>query len=650
MLKYIKEIELGLLIRLVETRLLDLFKEGLINGTVHTCVGQELTGAFIAKHLTAEDYVFSNHRGHGHFISRTGKVKELLLELMGKKNGACHGIGGSQHLYDHNYLSNGIQAGMTPIAAGVALHYKVNKTSDISVVFIGDGTLGEGLLYETLNICGKWNLPVLFVLENNKYAQSTSWQQTFSGNLEDRIKGFGVNYSKADIWDLDHLDNCVNETVAKVREGKPYLLEIDCYRLNSHSKGDDNRSEIEITAYREKDPINTFIRQYSQLAEEIKQKHITAINNWVEAAKQEEDLDYLENLPQVHNLATAFSSIETTTLSKEKYNTLIYHGLKSLLQNGHTFMIGEDIANNSDFTAKPYGGAFKVTRDLSDLYPNRVFNTPISEAAIAGISIGLAVKGNIAIAEIMFGDFSTLVLDQLLQHASKFYGMTKGNIKVPFILRTPMGGYRGYGPTHSQSIEKHFLGIPYLNVIALNKYLDPSIIYTNLSKEPTPSMVIENKILYTRTPADVNKVFNYQISDELYPTILISPRSAIRDCTIVCYGGMVEIVEKAILELIITHDIFCEIIIPSKINTLNIEPILNSVEATEKLLIVEEGSNIASLSGTIVSGLLQQTKNSFLYQSLANNNIIPSGSKAEISLLPSAQRIVKSILSFFRNQ
>src|SRR5450631_1082001 len=211
--KYLEEVEKAIQIRLLESRLLSLFKEGLINGTVHTCVGQELTGVFVSKYLNPQDFVFSNHRGHGHFISRTGKVRELLHELMGKKSGACHGIGGSQHLYDKNYLSNGIQGGMTPIAAGVALHLRNSGTSDISVVFIGDGTLGEGVFYETLNICGKWDLPILFVLENNKYAQSTSQSQTFSGDIGKRMEGFGIGYKRTDIWNLDHLDTSVKESV-----------------------------------------------------------------------------------------------------------------------------------------------------------------------------------------------------------------------------------------------------------------------------------------------------------------------------------------------------------------------------------------------------------------------------------------------------
>jgi 2-oxoisovalerate dehydrogenase E1 component len=646
--KYTKELEKAVQIRLVETRLLSLFKEGLINGTVHTCVGQELTGVFVSKYLNLQDYVFSNHRGHGHFISRTSKVRELFFELMGKKNGACHGIGGSQHLYDKNYLSNGIQGGMTPIAAGTALHLKKSGTSNISVVYIGDGTLGEGILYEALNICGKWGLPVLFVLENNKYAQSTSQSQTFAGDLGKRMEGFGIKYLHTDIWDLTHLDNSISTSIEQVRKGQPFLLEIDCYRLNPHSKGDDNRKDAELEEYRIKDPVNIFLKDYPDIGNAMISKYEDELNKMVEDAMAEEDLDQMPNLPQYLNEDCEFSKISEDKLSGEKYNTLVYQSLKEILQGGNSYLIGEDIEGTNVYTEKLYGGAFKVTRDLSGLFPGRVLNTPISEAAITGISIGLAITGNTAIAEIMFGDFTTLIFDQLLQHASKFYGMTRGNVKVPLIIRTPMGGYRGYGPTHSQSIEKHFMGIPYLNVIALNKYLDPRIVYRKLKNESMPSFVIENKILYTKSQEDNISVFNYAISNEKYPSISIRPKSSIRDFTIVCYGGMLDIAEKAAYRLLVDHDIFCELIVPSRLNILNIAPILQSLKKTNKLIVIEEGSNIASFSGTLASALLQQRHTQFQYYTLANNNIIPSSYKAELSLLPSEESIIDTIMLNYR--
>ena len=163
---YKKEIEKAILIRLVEERLLSLFSEGALNGTVHTAVGQEFTGVFISKYLQPSDFVTSNHRGHGHYLARFGNVRGLISEIMGKEEGLSGGFGGSQHIVDENYLSNGIQGGMLPVAAGVSFYYKKKEINSISVSYIGDGTLGEGIVYETLNLASVLNCPFLVVVEN----------------------------------------------------------------------------------------------------------------------------------------------------------------------------------------------------------------------------------------------------------------------------------------------------------------------------------------------------------------------------------------------------------------------------------------------------------------------------------------------------
>lgn len=205
------------LIRKVETKLLDLFKQGKVAGTVHTCVGQEYTGALVGQHFEQGDLVVSNHRGHGHYIAATNDISGLFSELLGKHNGASKGIGGSQHLLNQGFISNGIQGGMMPIASGYALANKLNGNSNISFAFLGDGTLGEGVLYETLNMCSNWNSPVLFILENNGIAQSTSMKQSFSGNIEDRINGFGINYFKGSIYDLENLQHQMSIAEKMVR-------------------------------------------------------------------------------------------------------------------------------------------------------------------------------------------------------------------------------------------------------------------------------------------------------------------------------------------------------------------------------------------------------------------------------------------------
>ena len=183
-------IKKAITIRTVEERFMSLFSEGKLNGTVHTCVGQEFSAIAFAGQLQKKDFIFSNHRCHGHYIAFTDDVRGLLAELLGKASGTCGGIGSSQHLCKDNFYSNGIQGGIVPVAAGYAMANKLKNNGAIGIVFIGDGTFGEGVLYETLNIVSKWNIPLLIVCENNYYAQSTPQSITLAGDHSS--KGSGV--------------------------------------------------------------------------------------------------------------------------------------------------------------------------------------------------------------------------------------------------------------------------------------------------------------------------------------------------------------------------------------------------------------------------------------------------------------------------
>ncbi len=638
-------------IRLVEETLLNLFKEGKLNGTVHTCVGQEFTGVAISEFLVEGDFVVSNHRGHGHYIARTGDVFGLISELMGKKCGTSGGFGGSQHLINNNYISNGIQGGMVPIATGVSMGFKLKKQNNIAVAYIGDGTLGEGIIYETFNIASLWSCPILIVLENNQYAQSTSQKQSFAGSIKDRISGFGMNFMSADTWNLDELFNVAEDAIKYVRnEKKPLFLEINTYRLNSHSKGDDNRSKSEIEEYENKDLINIFKKTYPEKYSEFETHILTEIDDIVKRAEQSEDLVEFNKSELTYN--EYYPLVELTLNSESRINELIFEALENeFLNNQYTTLIGEDIEYQNKYTETPYGGAFKVTKNLSEKFPDRVRNTPISEAAITGISNGLAINGFRAITEIMFGDFCTLILDQLLQHGAKFNKMFNGLINVPHVIRTPMGGKRGYGPTHSQSLEKYFIGIPDLNVISINYKVDPREIYSNIFKNVlNPCLVIENKILYTKKlNANAPLGFKALKTTEDFPTIIIRPNTTTKyDITIFCYGEILEDAEIAILKAFEDEEILCEIVCPTQISPINISSIIQSVSNTNKLLIIEEGANFAALGSEIVSSLIEHNVTIDKLIRIGNNNIIPSSYKAELNILPNVNSIYNSILELNR--
>ena len=181
-----------LMIRYFEQEVLKLFEQGQLFGTTHAYIGQEANAVGVITNLKKSDIVISNHRCHGHYITHKQNPYALLCEMMGKEDGLCAGRGGSQHICDDGFFSNGVQGGIMPLSAGLAYSEKFNKTGNIVVVFIGDGTLGEGVLYETLNIVSKWELPLLIVLENNRYAQSTKIEHALAGRISERFTAFDI--------------------------------------------------------------------------------------------------------------------------------------------------------------------------------------------------------------------------------------------------------------------------------------------------------------------------------------------------------------------------------------------------------------------------------------------------------------------------
>ncbi|MBU3715362.1 MAG: thiamine pyrophosphate-dependent dehydrogenase E1 component subunit alpha, partial [Ferruginibacter sp.] len=254
-----RHIKLGMTIRLIEERFLSLFSEGKLNGTVHTCVGQEFSAIAFAGQLKSKDFVFSNHRCHGHYIAFTGDKRGLIAELLGKRSGTSGGIGSSQHLCNNNFFSNGIQGGIVPVAAGYALGNKLKKNKAIGIVFIGDGTLGEGALYETMNIISKWQIPLLIVCENNMYAQSTPQNVNLAGNIESRAEAFGIQTYLGNTESPGHLLDEAAKAIDFVRsQCQPAFFHLSTYRLNPHSKGDDDRDITEIQDYRKRDYIERF--------------------------------------------------------------------------------------------------------------------------------------------------------------------------------------------------------------------------------------------------------------------------------------------------------------------------------------------------------------------------------------------------------
>ena len=633
-------IEKAFLSRKVEERLLDLYEEGKLFGTVHTCIGQEFSGAVVTEFLKTEDSVFSNHRCHGHFLSFTNDVEGLIAEVMGKSTGVCAGRGGSQHLCKDGFYSNGLQGGIVPVTAGLALARKIRNDKSVSVVFIGDGTLGEGAIYEIFNIASKWELPMLIVLENNGYAQSTNQQETLAGSISARAEAFGIRSAKSETWNWKSLYPVAQDLVEFVRgEVKPAFLEIDTYRLKAHSKGDDTRSRSEVEPFEKADPLNILFEKNSAQTIQMLHKIHDEIHIAVATAEAAPDavLGLIDDTAGVEPLKWKESFV-----TRKRVGKALNEVMMNLMGNYPKMVfLGEDICS-------PYGGAFKVSMGLSDEFPERVWNTPISESAIIGIGLGLAMEGFLPFVEIMFGDFMTLTMDQILNHASKFHYMYNGQVKTNMVIRTPMGGGRGYGPTHSQTLDRHFMGIPGLRILALNNLIDPALLYDNLIiNSETVTLVIENKQQYSQFLREkLPQGFKTYISNETYPTAVVRPETQKVDVTLVGYGGTSEMLVLAADRLFEEHDIVAQILCPMQIYPMKISPYLALISEASLLVLVEEGQGFAGFSSEIIAQISEEAPELLtkVRRVVPIEMPIPAAGKLEKVVLPSIDSIIESVL------
>lgn len=632
-------------IRRVEERLLEEFASGTIAGTVHTCIGQEFIGIAVSESLRESDVVISNHRCHGHYISRFGEIRSLIAELLGKPSGLCRGFGGSQHLYRRGFFSSGIQGGMVPSAIGLALVEKLRGEGNIVVVYLGDGTFGQGVVYEGLNLASLWHVPILFVVENNHYAQSTKQVQTLAGTFRDRAKAFQLGYLEASTFDPEALMGEAKRAVDQVRTGSgPVLIEIDTYRLSPHSKGDDTRDASEIDSYRNKDPLHRFLKEAptSPRLESALKEIDGEIRSTFDCVRQEED-SIRVSIASKPSPEIRFSRVEAGNFPRQvqALNTALHEAFG---EDPDILFFGEDIQD-------PYGGAFKVSRGLSERFPGRVFNMPISEASIVGTALGVALGARTAIAEIMFGDFLALAFDQIVNHAGKFHAMFGREIEIPLVIRTPMGGGRGYGPTHSQNLEKHVIGAPGVDVYLFHPRTDVQAFYRHLLKHVRrTALVIENKLLYGCSRSDtLPEGYELHESADAYPVSRLVPAGGSADVTLVAMGGVGLSVESAMPRLN-EEEVYLDVFYPLRMDFREVGAIRDSLAKTGKLLVVEEGTETLSLASEYTKRLLSEVggQRAPVCRQLSTLDLpLPSAKYLESQVIPTTESITRAVLDLY---
>lgn len=328
----------------------------------------------------------------------------------------------------------------------------------------------------------------------------------------------------------------------------------------------------------------------------------------------------------------------TTTL--ESLNT----GLKTAMDaDERIFVLGEDLLD-------PYGGAFKVTKGLSTAHPERVITTPVSEAGIVGVATGMALQGLRPVVEIMFGDFVTLITDQVVNGLSKYGWMYGGTLDIPIVIRTPMGGRRGYGPTHSQSLEKLFLGVPGLRVLAPTGFADPGRLLQNAIEDPGPVLFVENKLQYQRRlddPAYDPLETNIQTQDGSASAITVSVSGAPKPLlTMTAYGDMADRAALAQVRMAYEQEIFTELVVLEQLDPVGPDgelptALTDSLRRTRRLLTVEEGTHTHGWGAEVIARASESSSDQTAFRRVAAlDSPIPAARTLEASALPDVDAIV----------
>jgi pyruvate/2-oxoglutarate/acetoin dehydrogenase E1 component len=310
-----------------------------------------------------------------------------------------------------------------------------------------------------------------------------------------------------------------------------------------------------------------------------------------------------------------------------------------LAESEKVYFLGEDILD-------PYGGAFKVARGLSDQYPQQVITTPVSEAAMVGIAVGMALRGYRPIVEIMFGDFLMLAADQLINHASKFRWMSNDRVRVPLVIRTPMGGGRGYGPTHSQTLEKHLLGVPGLRIVAVTALMDPAeLLRSVVFEDDDPVLFVEHKALYpVQVQAGNQQDFDIMVSKTRYPVFHLRITGAPSpSATLMSYGYMAEIALEAAHRLAYEREVFIEVLALTELIP-DDSSVFDATGETGVLLTLEEGTITLGWGAEIVARCSER------FGSLKSRRIasldmpIPAAGTLESAVLPGVDDVMRAVL------
>ncbi|MDH5703532.1 MAG: dehydrogenase E1 component subunit alpha/beta [Aigarchaeota archaeon] len=643
-------------IRYFEEKVMDLLSRDIVKGASHMYAGEEAVAVGACSAIREDDYITSTHRGHGHCIAKGGDPKLMLAELCGKATGYCKGRGGSMHIADvraGNLGATGIVGSNIPVATGAGLSVRLRNTDQVVLCFFGDGAANTGAFHESLNMAAIWKLPVVYICENNLYGMSVSVKRAFPfEDISERAKGYSIPGVIANGMDVLDVREVVGKAVARARNGDgPTLVECKTYRYYGHSRSDPRiyRTREEEKAWRARDTIRNFAQKLmdegvltpeglndleDQVTKEIEEAEEFALSSTYPSVESLYDDVYTEiwtdSKTSITDLATARQ--RAVKMRKMTYREALNEAIREeMRRDGRVFVMGEDVAI--------YGGAYGVTRDLiKEFGPERVRDTPISEAAIAGAAAGAAMTGMRPVAEIMYIDFSTIATDEIVNIAAKNRYMFGGKSTVPVVYRTQGGAGRGIAAHHSGSLEAWYVHSPGILVVMPSTPFDAKGLLKTCIRDDNPIMFIEHKMLYS-TEGDVPE------EEYTVPLGVADVKREGADVTIVAYSRMVLSALEAAEELV-EEEIEAEIVDLRTLKPLDIDTIASSVKKTSKVVVVHEGYRTCGVGAELAAQIMEKC---FDYldapiKRVAGADVpIPMSPVLEEAAIPSKEKIIEAV-------
>jgi 2-oxoisovalerate dehydrogenase E1 component len=614
------------LIRTFEERFKGLVEAGRPLGSGHLYVGQEAVAVGVCAALNQDDWIASTHRGHGHCIAKGVEPRRMMAELYGKATGSNKGKGGSMHITDISVGMLGVNpivGGGIPHAVGAALAAKVRGTNQVAATFFGDGASSIGMFHESINLAAVWMLPVVFVCENNGYAESTSYEYSVAGHdVAARAAGYGIPGVQVDGMDVFAVYEAASQAVDRARRGLgPSLIEAKTYRFYGHFLGDDPkryRTAEEEAEYRARDPIAQF-RKRVAASGVLAESELDAVDRRVHDVV-EEAVDFAESspLPDPAEVLTEVlppappdvarpAPLPRDTSRELMYSQAINEAIRQEMRRDPTVVImGEDIAGAPGRAhlgfVDAWGGPFRATRGLiTEFGPDRVLDTPIAEMGFTGAAVGAAMSGLRPIAEVMFVDLVGCCYDQIMNQAAKMHYMTGGQVKMPLTirmaygLRTVPGQTKGGGSAaqHSQTIYSVLAHFPGLKCVCPSNAYNAKGLLIAAIRDDAPVVVLEHKFLGSlRAPVPEEPY--------VFPIGKADVVRTGRDLTLVGIGRMTHVCLEA-AEQLRGMGLEAEVIDLLSLAPLDEATLLESVARTHRLIVVDEDNPMCSVAHDLIA-------------------------------------------------